>query len=468
MWGKSDKERRSELNTIITTNRFKPQLGSYVLDMIRTKWEGLTADEKMTIAGQCGLGTKKGSKKERDYRRLALAVRQLQLRPFPGALNPESLKDAKKIVKRLPIKHVSAYIRRRLPSVADGAKPYTVPLFRKNAEICWSKAAGSSSGKRFVALAHHHVVRPGDVGHGLVKSLMPAKYFSEKQNQYSKYKGIWDVTPKNGRRIKIYPAVPSAMEPFGAHTSLTQPNPPVANSLKAYYLPWEPGWCVKYKIPANARNNSLFLTSALSGCSIIVRGPATNPTVYHCGMYGEYWGSAKAAKLAMDRKIASPRAVLEHGLAIREAIKAKEAHALFEATVRQEGDFDSFIQSSDYAKGKTKCRVCSNPKSTVEMSVLHKKIQKQAGNARLLAGNNGFCSGFGMAYGVKKNGNWAFYLQGGINLSIISSDGLHKWIYIQPTSVQQFYPDKQIEPINLMSGKLDFLNEDNIDFKQNA
>ncbi len=61
-------------------------------------------------------------------------------------------------------------------------------------------------------------------------------------------------------------------------------------AVPAYFLPWNPsGGAVELNIPnngggaASAANPNLFLTAALSGCSIYVEGPANSPTIFHCG-----------------------------------------------------------------------------------------------------------------------------------------------------------------------------------------
>jgi hypothetical protein len=459
--GKSAQTRRTEINSSITTNRFRNHLGRYVLEIIRTKWNGLTQVAKLNIAGQCGLGTKKGNKAERDFRRLAIAVALLDV--------GRNIPNPKRTVKGLDANHISGFVRRCLPRATQGlGDPKVVALLRKNATRCWNRATGGTSGVRIVNLSNHHIIRPGDSGHGLIRYVRPQDYFSVKQNRESRFKGIWNVTPQNGAPIRIYPTMATAQEPFGSHTSMNRPNPEITNRLNAYYLPWEPGWCVKYTIPANARNNSLFLTSALSGCSIFVRGPADNPTVYHCGMDAKYWDEASANKLFMDPTNRNPQVVREYNLGIRNAIQNKNAHTLYELIVKQEGNFNGAVQSSDYAKGNTACRVCRNPKSTPELEHIHRRIQRQLTNTRLLDGADGHCSGFGMVFGIKRNDDWSFYLQGGINLSIISPDGLHKWVFTQPTHIQRFFPDNNTRRIDLAINRLNLLNENIIDFGQNA
>jgi hypothetical protein len=59
--------------------------------------------------------------------------------------------------------------------------------------------------------------------------------------------------------------------------------------LPIWYLPWWEDRVTKMRIlpanqmPGNMPNPSIFFTSALTGCSIFVKGPANSPTVYHAG-----------------------------------------------------------------------------------------------------------------------------------------------------------------------------------------
>ena len=56
-----------------------------------------------------------------------------------------------------------------------------------------------------------------------------------------------------------------------------------------YYLPWDHrGGAVEMTIPQSASTDlhthpHVFFTTALSGCSVVFKGSAQNPTVYHCG-----------------------------------------------------------------------------------------------------------------------------------------------------------------------------------------
>jgi hypothetical protein len=70
-------------------------------------------------------------------------------------------------------------------------------------------------------------------------------------------------------------------------TQLTDPQK--ATLLPVWYLPWWENHVTKTRIlsddqmPRGEVNPDLFFTSALSGCSVFVEGPANSPTIYHAG-----------------------------------------------------------------------------------------------------------------------------------------------------------------------------------------
>jgi hypothetical protein len=61
------------------------------------------------------------------------------------------------------------------------------------------------------------------------------------------------------------------------------------NFLPVWFLPWFSDHVTRMTIPAKATvpatmpNPDIFFTSALTGCSVFVEGPATSPTIYHGG-----------------------------------------------------------------------------------------------------------------------------------------------------------------------------------------
>jgi hypothetical protein len=61
-----------------------------------------------------------------------------------------------------------------------------------------------------------------------------------------------------------------------------QADPTNDDALDMYYLPWNPMKVLSLHIPANSKAK-YFVTAALSGCSIFVRGSTQEPYIYHCG-----------------------------------------------------------------------------------------------------------------------------------------------------------------------------------------
>ena len=330
------------------------------------------------------MGTKSGNKAERDYRRFAVAVGLLGFISYleRDLAKDPGLADPRIKLKTLEYHEIAGYIRRCLPRASHMKGPAKTLLMKKNAINCWRHATGGSSSARIKAIAKVHVIRPGDGGLRGATPIIPPKYFIEKQIPRSPLTGIWDATPPNRNPIQIFATKSmNQAEPFGTHTSTTRPNEEITNPLTAYYLPWQPGWCVKYNIPQNARNNALFLTSALSGCSIFVRGPATNPTVYHCGMLPEFWKNANLSKLKLPSTVHGADA---HNLLLKNAIDNKRSHDFFKLIVEREGAVDAGIGSGDYSKGNVSCHACSNDKSTLQQERIHKLLKRTLRDRRIL------------------------------------------------------------------------------------
>lgn len=74
---------------------------------------------------------------------------------------------------------------------------------------------------------------------------------------------------------------------------LVQPSLTAVTGNHAYFLPWDSrGAAVELTIPRFAlgddatANPPIFFTAVLSGCSIIFKGSASKPTIFHCGTAG--------------------------------------------------------------------------------------------------------------------------------------------------------------------------------------
>lgn len=77
---------------------------------------------------------------------------------------------------------------------------------------------------------------------------------------------------------------------------------PAADRVPCYFLPWNgEGGVIQLTIPelpddaAADTHPPIFLTAALSGCSIFVSGTARKPTIYHCGKDGATAGESATA-----------------------------------------------------------------------------------------------------------------------------------------------------------------------------
>lgn len=74
---------------------------------------------------------------------------------------------------------------------------------------------------------------------------------------------------------------------------LVKPSLTSGTGTRSYFLPWDPrGAAVEMTIPPFATGDDLnanppiFFTAVLSGCSIVFKGTADKPTIFHCGTAG--------------------------------------------------------------------------------------------------------------------------------------------------------------------------------------
>jgi len=142
-------------------------------------------------------------------------------------------------------------------------------------------------------------------------------------------------------------------------------------AVHAYYLPWESEALTSVKLPAG-RSPQLFITSALSGCSVFARGNPASPIVQHAGTLNRYRGNAplfwrQCANLAAGRDGITD-------LSAMGAINKFDYLNTDNLTVRR---FKNWMEAQHHQK---------------ELKV-----------------ENVYKTGF--VFGIRTNGNWEFYLQ---------------------------------------------------------
>ncbi len=171
----------------------------------------------------------------------------------------------------------------------------------------------------------------------------------------------------------------------------------------AYYLPWKSRKVTSMVIPADSDAN-FFFTASLSGCSVFVRGNATNPTVYHAGCEGKAKYEATDLWQACVRKLGENSPTPRFYGIDKHDYRMKSSR---DTGLKRDLSFDEAIFSHNY-RGYQKLKI----------------IQSS-----------------GCVVGVRDDGGrWDFYLQERIWYQILDL-GTHKsQKYWAPVALRRFYP----------------------------
>ncbi|MBW3600511.1 MAG: hypothetical protein KY475_25010 [Planctomycetes bacterium] len=132
---------------------------------------------------------------------------------------------------------------------------------------------------------------------------------------------------------------------------------PTAYTTEMYFLPWDPrGGAVELKIPSGADGPFLFLTAALSGCSVFVDGTPQKPRIFHCGTQEntgsdtsakEFWKSV-AKKIGLDESTAKAIHNINYGIPLRgEAPKVKHRQEKTKTFLKQKEGKSINVESVD-------------------------------------------------------------------------------------------------------------------------
>ena len=156
----------------------------------------------------------------------------------------------------------------------------------------------------------------------------------------------------------------------------------VLNTTPMYFLPWDPaGGVVQLTIPnkrwtlPDDKHPRIFLTAALSGCSVFVDGTAQNPTIYHAGT---------------DANTPTDRA----------------AEDFWKDALRQLGGDPATAQSihnTDYIEAKHHGTKTVPRHEAKAKKTLEKHYDKNLGIEQV--------SAWGAVFGIRDKGDWTFYLQ---------------------------------------------------------
>lgn len=197
-----------------------------------------------------------------------------------------------------------------------------------------------------------------------------------------------------------------------------------ADGVPAYFLPWDSrGGTVEMTIPAGAGNEfekhpQLFFTAALSGCSIIIKGKASNPTIVHAGS-GQLPLPYDANTFWKD--------FVEHldshpDPGIRNARTGK---------VKAQATKGSYVSGMEVPSGRAYPATLKTTQHAVDFK---RKLSDHYGDQLEIAD----VVPWGAVFGIRTGGDWAFYLQENANIT-----------YFMRRKIQQVLEYTRGEPVML-------------------
>lgn len=159
-----------------------------------------------------------------------------------------------------------------------------------------------------------------------------------------------------------------------------------------YFLPWDPeGGAVQLTIPSRdaklsaQKHPHIFLTAALSGCSIFISGTPSKPTIYHCGTEGMTDPKRSAAdfwKDAMTQLGVSPKKVSAiHNVDYITPVKHDDGKVL-----KRDQDIKDQLNKHYKAHAKQSLKIEST-------------------------------KGWGAVFGIREGSDWKFYLQENVTIT---------------------------------------------------
>lgn len=202
------------------------------------------------------------------------------------------------------------------------------------------------------------------------------------------------------------------------------------NYVRVWFLPWASNHATRMTIPPKApplpgqdmQYSDIFLTAALSGCSVFITGSPQEPTIWHCGTesarsnpththhYADaanHWRGLVRAQMAVDQD-------------------TSRLHEINRGMYRKYG-------TSDYT------RMAEQYKTFLEND------QTQIMQVQNVATS-------GCVFGIRTNDDWAFYLQKNMSISVVKlrkkKAFLKKTRYLPVTRTRQVTAKKSIEEID--------------------
>jgi hypothetical protein len=195
-----------------------------------------------------------------------------------------------------------------------------------------------------------------------------------------------------------------------------------SNGFDAYFLPWDQtGGVVYMELGADA---DIFFTAALSGCSVMVSGDPTEPTVYHCGI--TQWST-------------QPYCIVGKGKYGNPAPKGKEGIEIWE-------DLVAFVTKKDAPPAERIDRTYyaydfeenQPPYTTRGSREIEAELRRKKRDPKASA------IPWGAVFGIRDHGTgkWTFYLQQNVTFNYTIPDQ-RPASKARPLVVSEFYPNER-------------------------
>lgn len=178
----------------------------------------------------------------------------------------------------------------------------------------------------------------------------------------------------------------------------------------SYFLPWDSrGAAVEMSIPAfrngddATANPPIFFTAVLSGCSIVFKGSATKPTIFHCGTAG---GEAGANTAGDSNKFFKNMLINIRNQGLGRADKAIKTQVL----------------STDYMHTRA-----GGGAAPAHETAFQNKLQTHYQNQLIIENVNIW----GTVFGFRTGTTWAFYLQENATITYRNVDDVMRYFITQ-------------------------------------
>jgi hypothetical protein len=192
-----------------------------------------------------------------------------------------------------------------------------------------------------------------------------------------------------------------------------------------YFLPWYPNYITKMTIPANA-GPSIFFTAAINGCSVFITGTAQNPTVYHGGL------SAIMATAYQGDVVGVANAATAGDSALFWRLLLMHLENIQETDILGEANRDQYVKDP-------MTPVMSALKPT-EFSTPHVRLFEQNIGVTMPGAQVLQCSPWGCVFGIRTDGDWAFYLQENVSLTYLRNNTAEAYKTCRPVYLSRIFP----------------------------